>query len=657
MSSPGSAAARLDGDLLVIGNGLVERRWRITERGLLASSLRDVRAGREWVAGEPAVASLVSRWPGSAPVVAAELTTEPVAWYGVGVEFLLATLTIRQGDRVTVGRFAIADGVAAIGMQLPAPEAPVTDAETAAPAAGGVEGNSGGSGPGPDDVIDAFMINRRHTRLGAVEFVAQTDHHANLVHTRSWSLHPSERAIALRGNLWHLDHRPTGAGLAILKVAPDPGARFPAGPVDLELAGDQLITRGHGGGPGAWQWITTYVGGAVGRTAALQELQLAWRRHVPGRDGTLASNTWGDRSQDARMNEAFVLAEIAAARELGVDVVQLDDGWQSGVTANAWNRPQDGSWGEYWAIDPNFWAPRQPGFPYGLAPVAEACRDAGLQLGLWYSPDSSGEFSHAERDVDQLVALAEAHDVRQFKIDGVLLTSHRAQQRFTRLLDAVVERTAGRVSFDSDVTAQVRLGYWGAPHLGPLFVENRYTDWGSYWPHETLRTLWLLSHHIHPTRLRMEFLNPYRNVDTYGDDPLAPVRYRPATLFAMVMVASPLAWFEVSNAPAEFRAEVAELVEVWKEHRAALQAGPILPIGEEPDGWTWSGFLSHRDTGPVHAIVFRPLGENDTWSLDLGRTDVSSVRWLSGHGRARVVDGRLEVQIDEELGHAFVLIE
>ena len=65
----------------------------------------------------------------------------------------------------------------------------------------------------------------------------------------------------------------------------------------------------------------------------------------------------------------------------------------------------------------------------------------------------------------------------------------------------------------------------------------------------------------------MEFLNNVRNAEVYGDDPLAPGRYAPEYLFATVMFASPLAWFEVSNLPADYARRVAPLIEAWKRHR------------------------------------------------------------------------------------------
>ncbi|MBO5926690.1 MAG: hypothetical protein J6Q38_03955, partial [Clostridia bacterium] len=47
----------------------------------------------------------------------------------------------------------------------------------------------------------------------------------------------------------------------------------------------------------------------------------------------ILSNTWGDRNADACLNEKFMIKEIKVGKKLGVDVIQLDDGWQKGHTA------------------------------------------------------------------------------------------------------------------------------------------------------------------------------------------------------------------------------------------------------------------------------------------------------------------------------------
>src|SRR5690606_1410957 len=67
--------------------------------------------------------------------------------------------------------------------------------------------------------------------------------------------------------------------------------------------------------------VLPYEGGTTGRGRALQ----AWQRALPlPPDGLLLSNTWGDRSRADRISEAFMLAEINRAAEVGVEVVQLD---------------------------------------------------------------------------------------------------------------------------------------------------------------------------------------------------------------------------------------------------------------------------------------------------------------------------------------------
>jgi alpha-galactosidase len=185
-------------------------------------------------------------------------------------------------------------------------------------------------------------------------------------------------------------------------------------------------------------------------------------------------------------------------------------------------------------------------------------------------------------------------------------------------------------------------------HAGPIFVENRYTDWHRYWPHATLRNLWLLAQHIDPLRLRMEFLNPVRHTDKYASDPLAPSQYRPDYLFASVMFASPLGWFETSNLPADFVEQVAPLVKLWKQHRDAIFAGPIVPIGDEPSGSSWTGFA-----GQSHVLIFRERHTDATRAFKLsGYTGDPAI--VTGRGEARYREGTLQVTIPHQLDFAWI---
>ena len=193
--------------------------------------------------------------------------------------------------------------------------------------------------------------------------------------------------------------------------------------------------------------------------------------------------------------------------------------------------------------------------------------------------------------------------------------------------------------------------------VGPLFVENRYTDFHNYWPHQTLRNLWQLSRWIDPRRLRMEFLNHSRNTDLYPGDSLAPSQYDPATLFSTVMFGNPLGWFEVSNLPDGYIESVADLVAVWKEHREALFDGTVLGIGEAPDGRAFTGFLSLADgLDDGYALVFREYNEDSEAMIQVAAVDLTG-KWevLSSKGDARIdSDGScLKVSIAERFGYVF----
>ena len=86
--------------------------------------------------------------------------------------------------------------------------------------------------------------------------------------------------------------------------------------------------------------------------------------------------------------------------------------------------------------------------------------------------------------------------------------------------------SGNEVVFNLDATAGRRAGYHMLNRYGNIFLENRYTDWGNYYPYHTLRNLWMLSKYVPAEILQIEFLNKWRNPDKYPTgDPFAPVNY------------------------------------------------------------------------------------------------------------------------------------
>ncbi len=645
----------LDGDSLAIGNQAIERRWRLVEGRLIGVSLLHKTTGRQWI---PEAQSALPLTP---PTAMTPRGDWEVDWQsGAESPVEAESLRLRLGHGGWERRLKIYPGLPAVTMRLCAVAAISTGGEPAAssdadPSGIEVAPSTAPSGPLPD-VQDAIELDPLHLRVTEVRFVDQTDIHDNLVFQTRYLLHPAERQIALIGNLFFIEDPLTGHGIALLKHSPLPHARPVKTKTDLLVKGGTVALLGHGigdaGGCGDEHSILLYEGFANGRTAVLHQLQQRIREYRAGRDGMFLSNTWGDRSKDGAINQTFMMKEIAAGARLGVDVIQIDDGWQRGRTANSVTA--GGTWNGFWAADPNFWEHHPERFPQGLEPVIEAAKRQGMRFGLWYAPDSANDLVNWQRDAERIIRMHREWGVDFIKIDAVKMHSRAGQANNRAFYEMVLRETNGAVTFDTDVTAEIRPGYFGSMAVGPIFVENRYTDWHRYWPHRTLRNLWMLSHYIHPVRLRMEVLNPRRNTAFYEGDPLAPSRYSPACLFATVMFSSPLGWFETSNLADEDVAEIRELVKVWKAHRAAIHSSPILPIGEEPDGARWTGFAAMGG----YLLAFRELSESESFEVpaNLFGGGAVTVRKLAGQGDVELHEGRLRVRTDK-LGFVFAQVE
>lgn len=495
----------------------------------------------------------------------------------------------------------------------------------------------------------SFAMPSRHCKVTVWELRDRTDEHNELLFTREWLTGMNERAFDVRCPLLAVENVLTGEGTAYLRLAPLPHARSRSA-VDFTVDARAGTVVCHDTGyPLA---TIPYKGGSVGRIKALQDYQRRLRPYVPGRDGLLMSNTWGDRNKDRRINERFLLGEIDAAAELGVEVVQVDDGWQTGKSMNSAFANGEGVWNGYWAANPGFWRPDPARFPHGLGYVTGRAREKGIGFGLWFGPDSSNEAANWSRDADCLLALHRECGVDYFKLDSMKTTSDTSFDRQRRLVRRLIDESNGRIVVDLDVTAEVRPGYFGFPEAGPVFVENRYSDWTTYWPHLTLRTLWSLAEVVDPVRLRLEFLNPVRKASEYGDDPLAPQKYPADTLFACVMASSPLAWFETSGLdPATFAAWK-PLIAKWKEHRDGMFGCWTIPVLAKPDGVSWTGFVFvPRERGNAgYALLFRELSPSAECTIDISKYFVAkSVEVLSPRGNASLSPGELLVELHDPL--------
>lgn len=634
-----SFGATVDGSQLVLDTGRMRRVFRLTPAGLIGIELRDHADGSvPTLPGDSpdfAVPGLDA--PPDAPlpdvrIDAEEETDHRPAHIVVTVEGTWGPVAWRRMFRLFEGCPAIGSTCA---LRLDVPDG-TPPAERAARAAALEPWRDTVRTAGTDNIEDVRRLVVRdgraprlerlcfapaHRVTRAVSFRDATDRANNLVRTETLIPYRVEQRV--EGNLLYGlalplstdapsdDARPSG-GWFLLREAPLGAMQHAACGFDFDVARHTAAAYGLGfdpddlvhADPTPDGWVEGHgVAVGVGRdeddlARSVNAYLKTFRTRRRGRDHYVLVNTWGDRGQDARINEAFALREIDACRALGATHLQLDDGWQKGQSSNS--ATPGGSFAGIWDGAADYWTPHPTRFPRGLGPVVDRARAAGVEIALWFNPAPDGDYAHWREDADAMLTRWRTDGIRIFKIDGVRLETPTASRRLRAMLDRAREASKGALSFNLDVTAGRRWGYFVGQEYGTLFLENRYTDWGNYYPHWTLANLWHLSAHVPAESLQIEWLNGARNRDRYPeDDPLAPGQVPPAYAFAATLAAQPLGWFEAQSLPDDHVATVGPLIRAYLPHQAAFHDGWIRPVGDAPSGTGWTGFQSvtGEDTG------------------------------------------------------------
>ena len=476
------------------------------------------------------------------------------------------------------------------------------------------------------DTLDCIPLGGSHVNVNSFKLYDKTDYNDMLVEQSEASVYIFKNGKLSRdGNVFCINDYHSKNSLMMIKHSPtDSSALNRKGP-DFTMQGSIYATL-YGTGidfndmpDGKVPYYASAVG--VGKTENIYEEM--WRYNTafctddPKKALFTMSNTWGDRSQDMAVCESFMLRELDRAKQMGVDIVQIDDGWLTGITANS-RRKAGGVWEGFYADNNDFWKVNAERFPNGLEPVVEKAKNLGIEIGLWFGPDSSNDFENVERDIAVLMDFYNKYGIRYFKLDGVKIRSKLGEMRFIKMLEELTNRTHGDMRFNLDVTAEDRFGYMYMSQFGTLFVENRYTDYPNYFPHNTFKNVWNLAHVIPTRRLQMELLNTRRNTDKYEGVLFAPNTYSPDYLFATVMVANPLFWMEMSNLHDEDAETLAKISTIYKDYKAELFASRVIPIGNRPDGMNFSGYCCvGEDKKSAHLILFREATDEDKYTFEL----------------------------------------
>lgn len=364
------------------------------------------------------------------------------------------------------------------------------------------------------------------------------------------------------------------------------------------------------------------------------------------------SNTWGDFHSRDHVCDSFIRREIDAAAEIGVDIVQIDDGWQTGYRME---RTYNAA-GKRTYHDP-FWELAEERFPDGMKVIGDYAAARGIRIGLWFAPDTDNGYERLQRDKAVLRRAYHEWGARFFKLDYYWITERSHLNGFMELLREI-HAFGDDVSVQLDTTRDARLNYLCGRQYGTIFVENRYSRTATAFPHRVLRNLWMISKYVPAAKFQFEILNPDLNADSYEDtDPFRPQLYEMDYLFATVMLANPLFWMEMQFLSEERRAELARILPVWKEHRGTLSAADVMPIGEKPSGASFPGFLVCADGAARYLVLFRENTDRPETVIPAPvRAAEATVLASNADVSIAVEDGFIRARFTKEHAYAFVQI-
>ena len=645
--------SRLQNDTLTIGNSRIERRFVWNGGNLMTQSLTDFSSGQVWTSRSLTpdfkVAGDTRSTGGRCSTKRIAETDIHPARLEITVEFSLGTLDVRRIYRICADTPAIACDTYLKGSAAQLPDSRTVNAADRK----NIESTADMQSQPVAATLDRFNPGGFHWHTRIVEFQDVTDWNNNLVFETDVIPY---RKNSYRGNLLFARNAENGRGLFFLKEAPGSGVQLAYGGGDFTAEfGDFTVT-----GLGVTEkdlregeWVKAYgcvlgvwSGGELEQLTALRSYQKNLRKLLPGRDEMVMMNTWGDRSQDTKVNERFCLAEVRKAAHLGITHFQIDDGWQVGKAPTPpWRRGRSKTSGTI----PTTGNPTRRNTPGD-------CTLSWSWAGNWAWRSASGSTRAYKTAMPtgrrtrrpSSVSTTSTASARSRSTDWQSPTN-ASESNLRRLFDRVLERTGGRVVFNLDATAGRRGGYHMFNEYGNIFLENRYTDWQNYYPYWTLRNLWMLSKYVPAEKLQIEFLNKWRNTEKYAGDPFAPANYSFEYLFATTMAGQPLAWMEASGLPEEALG-IGALIERYKEVRHDFHRGVILPVGDEPSGRSWTGFQS-VDGERGYLIFFREQNPDRKARIETWLPENSKVRLtpVLGSGKAAVQKtgrrGTLEVEL------------
>jgi len=343
-------------------------------------------------------------------------------------------------------------------------------------------------------------------------------------------------------------------------------------------------------------WVIVYPGGDINRQLAIKQFDRIRYPLDRERDIYILANTWGstDNADDARnaAGEKNVITEIKSQADLGIDVQQVDDGWQ--------NPPSIGG-----GFGAKTWRPDTHSlrYPKGWGGIRQTAKEHNITLGLW-AMDIIG--------LDDLIWNYQEGGFKYYKLDFINLENYQQLKQLIAKVRGFIEYTNHDVRVNWDVTENPpRVGYFFGREYGNVYLENRKPNNVpvTYKPYLVLRDAWQVSKYVNLNKFQVTVQNPERTNPERSD---AYLHSHPYTV-AITLMASPIFFQETHYYTQQACEQIKQILAIYKQHRQEIYDGFVFPIGQKPDNQSWTGFQCYRPGSKSgYLTIFRELNNTES---------------------------------------------
>jgi len=591
-----SACVKTKNNLLIVNTGLIERRWKWTGKGFVTVSLRKLDSGHQWANTNTEHLcdwSLPGIIDNSSNAKLTKLTAVKSDDNGFTSEHIEVVAEIKYPKSKLVLQYII----------WVYPDSPGIRTQIRAKVLDGFKAGPISNIAGCIDFIPVLRETLKRRAIGYYNHTQLRNYHETEILREEVFENPlSGKEIFDWANIVSVEDK--NGGLCMVKeshkcvnqIGINSGV-FEFDKTGLHSTGWAMSPQDFSTNKFNWcwaSWCILYNGGNDERQLSIKKFDRLRYPIKKDRDIYIMANTWGSTSNSTdainAAGEKNVLEEIKSQADLGIDVQQIDDGWQ--------NPPP------IVCLETKTWRPdkHEKRYPEGWKNVRKEAENHKIKLGLWAMDKIS---------LEDLIWNYNQAGFEYFKLDFINIKNYSQLKSLIEKVRSFIEFANHKVRVNWDVTENPpRVGYFFAREFGNIYLENRKPNNEPviYKPYLVLRDAWQVSKYLNLNKFQVTV----QNIDRINPKKSDAHLYNHQYCVAIALMGSPIFFQETHYYTKQARKEIKRLIALYKKHREEMYKCFVFPIGEEPDNKSWTGFQFYNsDKKSGYITIFRELNNKE----------------------------------------------